>query len=77
MVETRESWPNKGGLFVLLSDPFHGNSALADAALFYTETTPRDWKAHFCHLGSKQILACGYGDLPKAAHSRPNRTPAR
>jgi hypothetical protein len=74
VVETRESWPNKGGLFVLLRDPFHSDSALADAVLFYTEWTPRDWKSHFCHLESKQILACGYGDSPKTAISPPNRT---
>jgi hypothetical protein len=74
VVETRDGWPNKGALFVLLSDPFHGDSALADAMLFYTEWTPRDWKSHFCHLDSKQILACGYGNSPEAALSPRNRT---
>jgi hypothetical protein len=70
MVETRENWPNRGGLFVLLGDPFHGDSALVDAVLFYTEATPRGWKAHFCHLESKQILACGYGDPPETGLPR-------
>ncbi|HEV2968988.1 MAG TPA: hypothetical protein VGY55_03295 [Pirellulales bacterium] len=61
-VETRGGWPTAGALFVLLGDPFHGDSAMADSALFYTETTPRTWKAHYCHLESKQILACGFGE---------------
>jgi hypothetical protein len=75
VVETRDGWPNKGALFVLLHDPFHRDSPLADAVLFYTKWTPRDWKSHFCHLESKQILACGHGDSPKAVISPPSRTP--
>jgi hypothetical protein len=59
-VETRNGWPSAGSLFVLLGDPFHGD-ATAASMLFYTETTPRAWKAHYCHLEAKQILACGFG----------------
>ena len=58
-LETRNDWPNKGGLFILLRNAFQENSAAVDPALFYTETTPRAWGAHYCHLESKQMLACG------------------
>ena len=68
-LETRSGWPNAGLLFVLLCDPFHGDSAAAAEVLFYTETTPRTWKAHYCHLESKQILACGYGVGGRAAEA--------
>ncbi len=57
--ETRSGWPSQGSLFVLLSDPFHVKS-VANPVLFYTEITPRTWKAHYCHLEAKQILACGF-----------------
>ena len=77
-VETRTDWPNDGLLFVLLCDPFHGNTVAADSVLFYTETTPRTWKGHYCHLESKQILACGFGegcsradDLKAKSYARP------
>jgi hypothetical protein len=75
-IETRDGWPNKGALFVMLGDPFHGNFAGADSALFYTETTPRGWKAHFCHLESKQILACGFGEAGRSGET-PARPPSR
>jgi hypothetical protein len=79
-VETRDGWPNKGALFVMLGDPFHGDFTASDSVLFYTETTPRGWKAHFCHLESKQILACGFGEGGRAGETAaraPNRTPSR
>jgi hypothetical protein len=60
-VETRGGWPSAGALFVLLDEPFHSDSTAADSVLFYTETTPRAWRAHYCHLEAKQILACGFG----------------
>jgi hypothetical protein len=59
-LETRNDWPNKGGLFILLCNAFQDDSAFVDPALFYTEMTPRAWGAHYCHLESKQILACGF-----------------
>jgi hypothetical protein len=68
-IETRGGWPTAGSLFVLLCDPFHGDATAADSALFYTETTPRTWKAHYCHLESKQILACGFGEAGFAGAS--------
>ncbi len=59
-VGTRDGWPDPDNLFVLLSDPFHKEFADANPALFYTEITPRAWKAHYCDFESKQILACGF-----------------
>ncbi|HKD37889.1 MAG TPA: hypothetical protein VKB78_13850 [Pirellulales bacterium] len=53
---------DEGAILVLLAEPFHTNIVKPSADLEYREFgCSHFWKAHYAHLPTAQIVACGFG----------------
>jgi hypothetical protein len=51
-----------GAILVLLAEPFHTQISKPSADLEYREFgSSHFWKAHYAHLPTAQIVACGFG----------------